>query len=168
MTETRKVTGLLGVVAAEAEGAEWEVSTALQNGVVPGMGLGASPDAIRWAQQGWLAEEKARRTQKPKRAANRPPKDRYMDIDCIRAFSAWRMAQQLRKLLPECDIGGGIRISNRELIRLMQGVEAKIPVAPKERLFPMASTSLETSVSRGRGKLEVDKLWRSAVCEKLL
>ena len=123
MTETRKVTGLLGAVAAEAEGAEWEVSTALQNGVVPGMGLGASPDAISWAQQGWLDEEKARRTQKPKRAANRPPKDRYMDIDCIRAFSAWRMAQQLRKLLPECDIGGGIRISNRELIRLMQGVD---------------------------------------------
>ena len=164
MTEKRQVRGLLDVIAAEFEGAEWEF-------IEPPLGLGFSttPEARRWATIGYLTERLAEldaQTAKHKQRKGRPSKGQYEDIGCERALRLWCLAHHIDAIVrkaahnPRC----GVKITTRELIQL-----AKIVEPTPQRLFGthIVDTTLEQSVSRGRTILEIDDEWRSEVCEKI-
>ena len=54
MTKSKPVRGLLDYISLKpGEKPEWEP---ISESYVPGMGLGASKDAIRWAYKGYLVE----------------------------------------------------------------------------------------------------------------
>jgi|GEM_PF-3289096 len=154
----RKVRGLLGVLEAEADQEAWELES-FSADFVPGMGLGATKEATRWAWLGMQREfgriiKKAGRKKEPIKKT-KPAK---------RAFAAWRMCQKLRKDagLPDA------AFTNRELILHCQKHETDLGLKLSERLFPNDSATLEASLSTGKALLEIDKRWNSKVCEKLL
>lgn len=56
MKEPRKVRGLLDFIDAEASGEDWEFETPSAD-YVPGLGLGATKEARRWALLGYCTEQ---------------------------------------------------------------------------------------------------------------
>ena len=157
MTSKRQVRGLLEVVEAEAKGEEWELA-AQTLGDALGLGLGATEQAKRWALIGIEHEAKMQL----RRPAHRPKKESITKIDSIRAFAAWQMCWHLRGLANKPNA----RITNRELIRVIQIVEQEKSLGAGERLFPEHGNS-EASLSRGKKILEIDGDWNSKVCEEL-
>lgn len=160
MTETRKVTGLLGAVAAEAEGAEWEVSTALQNGVVPGMGLGASPDAIRWARLGYTLEveeilQKMGKVRKQKKG--RPKKSEVLNKGNVRAFHMWLELRCMPLSFRSSE-------TNRSLIAWI--ISRQDLPKSAQKLWPPGNTALEKSLSAGRQYWDINDAWESEKCAK--
>ncbi|MEL7281063.1 MAG: hypothetical protein AAFY35_16570 [Pseudomonadota bacterium] len=125
---------------------------------VHGLGLGVSPDAHRLAFLGlfYVAVMEAKKIQA--RPLGRPEKDPLLSKDAIRAFALWRM----RNGFP-ARLNG--KISNREMIRLYRIVEESMDLPTEERLFPAGN--LESSVSRGKGILNISDDWQSVVCEKI-
>ena len=101
---------------------------------------------------------------KPKRRGA-PPKVRYQNVHCERAFWLWVLAKNV-------STAQGMRLdrnslTNRELIRVARSMGDKIP--NHKRLFQIGSDeTLETSVSRGIEELKIDDAWQSDVCEKIL
>lgn len=159
----RKVNGLLDAVVSESAGEEWEVAEHSPE-FVPGMGLGATKQAIRWAYLGMLQEDRAILKRVFKKPLGRPKKHPYQGKDAIRAFAAWRMCGGLRDVL---DKPNGI-ITNRELIRVISLLEDRLGVPRRERLFTAYESTNEQSLSRGKKTLEIDDNWNSKVCDKLL
>ena len=157
MTSKRHVRGRLEVVEAEAKGEEGGLAAQTLVDAL-GLGLGATEQAKRWALIGMEHEAKMQL----RRPANRPKKESITKIDSIRAFAAWRMCWHLRGLANKPNA----RITNRELIRVIQVVEQEKSLGAGERLFPEHGNP-EASLSRGKKILEIDGDWNSKVCEKL-
>lgn len=160
MKEPRKVRGLLEVLETEANGEEWELESPSAE-FVPGMGLGATKDATRWA---WLGYQKELGRTFKKRGRNtiEPVKSK----PARRAFHAWKMCKKLRAESGQDDA----IFSNRELIAKCQEYERDLGLDAKDRLFrdSVGQSTLDSSLSVGKGLLEIDERWNSEVCEKIL
>lgn len=159
MTETRKVRGLLDVVEAEAEGVAWEVANFEVAGLVPGMGKGASPEAIRWAYRGYRLEIEERLHElqlSARRGKGRPQRPEELHIGNMRAFHMWLEV----RCMP---LSFRTKETNRSLITWMCGREDLSKTARK--LWPQENTALEKSLSAGRRYWEINARWESAKCE---
>lgn len=154
----RKVRGLLDVTAAEAAGEEWVVESPSSE-FFPGMGFGAMPEATEYAYRGWIEKKK----RAPRRKRGRPKLQPGLNIDCIRAFAAWEMCQNLRRTMRRPNAN----IPVKELISAIQFVENRLDFRPEKRLFPGTTANLDQSVSRGKRNLGIDRQWNSETCEEI-
>lgn len=118
----------------------------------------------RWAQFGKLAFEHKTLSDALRKPVGRPPKSTLRSDDVLRALCAWDFVRRtrIRKSNPD------LNMTNREVIRLLVLLETKLEMPFADRLFGASSDTLETSLSRGRTLLEIDKFWNSEVCAKLL
>ncbi|MDB4101123.1 hypothetical protein N9567_03280 [Planktomarina temperata] len=124
---------------------------------VPGMGIGASKDALRWATAGMLDE--LLRNQKNRKPFGRPVRD-FMDKVCNRrAFMLWALVN-INPISPNLKFA-----SNRELLNIMLMLRKFGPDITD--YFPNTTDNLEPSISRGRTALEIGQMWQSTVCEKV-
>ena len=152
----KQVRGLLDYITLE-DGEDWEFPTLSENYMF-GMGLGASKDAIRWAFKGYMLEMNENMSAFQKKIG-RPKKSEYGSIDCIRAMYIWLYVYKINKQVD-------LSLKNRHLIKQMQFLgEWDSRIA---KVFPPEHSRLQSSVSNGKTKLEIDDKWRSKVCEKLL
>jgi len=165
VSEKRKVRGLLDMLDAEQQEQPWEWE-ADPRGVVPGMGLGATAQATRWALLGMQVEAKAAIENALKRGVGRPGKGDRGGIDERRAFALWMLVKMQRQGLLPKPPG---RSSNRALIEQYREIE-KQDGEENPRLFGTGDLkSLEQSVARGRSALGIKgNEWKSEVCEKLI
>lgn len=128
------------------------------NDSIPGIGLGATPQVMKWARLGRMYE-KQMRLAKPD-IVGRPTVGEF-NKDASRAFGMWQIAQMLKKL-------GYKRISNRALIRFLAKFEEHYRVPMRSRKFPQKSGgSYEQSISRGKRALGIDKDWYSERCNEI-
>jgi len=124
---------------------------------VPGMGIGASKDALRWATAGMLDE--LLRNQKNRKPFGRPVRD-FMDKVCNRrAFMLWALVN-INPISPNLKFA-----SNRELLNIMLMLRKFGPDITD--YFPNTTDNLEPSISRGRTALGIGQMWQSTVCEKV-
>jgi len=157
MTSKKQVRGLLDVIEAEAQGEEWELAEQALGDAL-GLGLDTTEQAKRWALIGRVYETQ----RKLRRPAHRPKQDPLTHKDANRAFGAWQMYWNLRRIFNNPKA----RITNRELIRIIQVVEQAKSLNAGERLFPEHGNS-DASLSRGKKILGIDDDWNSKVCEEL-
>lgn len=159
MSEKRTVRGLLDYSEAVASGQEWEFEEP-SPAYVPGLGLGTTDDARRWAWLGYMTEKRTRIDSllKPKRG--RPRKPPIGSKDAWRAFRLWMVAREFSE-------SERAALTNRQLIQVVTAVEDYMNVPNGLRAFPKAG-SHEQSVSRGKKALGIDSHWNSAVCEKIV
>lgn len=95
-----------------------------------------------------------------------PPKHKYGNVDCQRAFQIWWLANNIKKALGKPLHNGSIK--TRDLIHLAWKLRSKLP--DFEKLFPIGTGQLETleqSISRGRKILMIDDRWHSTTCEEI-
>lgn len=151
---TRKVRGLLDIMTAEADRADWEFEKPSAD-YLPGLGLGATPEARRWAWLGYCAEK----AQWQKRKRGRPRKSNLSDVDCYRAYVCWLVVKSL----------GARRVQNREAIRLVRLIDDHLSIPVDKRAFPPSITdeSAEQSLSRGRRKAGMNVDWQSDYFEAI-
>ena len=152
----KQVHGLLDYMTLK-DGEDWKF-TPLSEEYMIGMGLGASREATRWAYKSYMLELQQTWTSYIKRVG-RKKKPEYGNIDCQRAMLIW---VYLNKMKPNPNTS----LKNRHLISLMQSLgksDSRI-----KKLFPEGHSRLQSSVSAGKTKLEIDDRWRSKVCEKLI
>jgi len=124
---------------------------------VPGMGIGASKDALRWATAGMLDE--LLRNQKNRKPFGRPVRD-FMDKVCNRrAFMLWALVN-INPISPNLKFA-----SNRELLNIMLMLRKFGPDITD--YFPNTTDNLEPSISKGRTALGIGQMWQSTVCEKV-
>ena len=152
----KQVRGLLDYMALE-DGEDWEFPPLSENYMF-GMGLGASKDAIRWAFKGYMLEMAENMAAFQKKVGRRR-KSKYGNIDCIRAMYIWLYVHKINKQ-------ANLSLKNRHLIEQMQDLGKRDSRIAK--VFPAEHERLESSVSAGKTKLEIDDRWRSKVCEKLI
>lgn len=158
MTGPRKVRGLIDFIEAEASGEVWEFDEPSPE-YVPGMGLGATKEATRWAWMGYQLERMLLINLHLKQRRGRPAKSPIQTKDALRAFTLWRLAQRI-------NADARRNVTNRELIALAIHIEESLGVPFPERVFPKAG-SYDASVSKGRRALEINDAWHSQVCEKI-
>ena len=126
---------------------------------VPEMGIGATPDAIRWATIGYL-NELLRDYEKINAAPVGRPTSEFMDkVPQRRAFMLWALVNR-DPISPNLR-----RASTRELINVMLLLRNFGPDITK--YFPNTTDNLEPSISRGRSILCIGPQWQSQVCEKI-
>lgn len=123
-----------------------------------GLGWGATDQARRWASMGKALEAEMLR----RRPAHRPKQDPLTHKDALRAFAAWEMCWNLRRILGDPKA----HFSNRELVRVIQLVEKALDIANDERLFPDHG-NFDAALSRGRDILGIVDDWHCPVCEEL-
>ena len=123
-----------------------------------GLGWGATDQGRRWALIGQAYEEQM----KLRRPAHRPNQDPLTHKDAIRAFAAWQMCWNLRRIVGNPKA----HISNRELMRAIQFVENKMSLDASEKIFPDRGNP-DASLSRGKKILEIDGDWNSKVCDEV-
>ena len=152
----KQVRGLLDYMALE-DGEYWEFPPLSENYMF-GMGLGASKDAIRWAFKGYMLEM-AQNMATIKKKVGRRKKSEYGSIDFIRAMYIWLYVHKINKQ-------AALSLKNWHLIKQMQLLGKRDSRIAK--VFPPEHSRLQSSVSTGKTKLEIDDQWRSEVCEKLL
>ncbi len=139
---------------------------------VPGIGLGASERARRWASLGmiidnerfWPLVENAIASYgiaseaefENRRKVGRPNKGELGSKDCWRAYTLWR----LRKQYPQCK-------TVKSLVNLAAQFEKILKRTPTECGFYLSNTdNIEQSVSRGKKALGIDRNWHSETCEQ--
>ena len=148
-------TGNFGLLTAHApKPFNGNLSSAIH---VPGIGIGASRDAIRWATIGMLDE--LSHQYKSMTPIGRPASDFMNKVSNRRAFMLWALVNK-NPISPNLKLA-----SNRELIDIMillRGFEPCI-----KDYFPNTTDNLEPSVSRGRTALNIGQMWQSEVCEKV-
>ena len=88
------------------------------------------------------------RTRPPINKGGRPRKTYH--IDERRAYCLWLIAKEISE-------DKRAKITNRKLIELAHKM-------PFRGLFTSSQQTLETSISRGKKTLKIDKFWRSKVC----
>ena len=123
-----------------------------------GLGWGATDQARSWALMGKALEAEMLR----RRPAHRPKSDPLTHKDTLRAFAAWEMCWNLRRILGDPKA----QISNRELIRVIQLVEKALCIDRDEKLFAEGG-NFDASLSRGRDILGIVADWHCQVCEEL-
>jgi hypothetical protein len=162
MADKRIVKGLLDVVDAEA-GEAWE----LDPDTIVGMGLGASPDAVRWARLGRHFEliqgTRSIRIEPKKRDRGQPKKAVAMTNDVLRALVLYLTFCALRKSQGVSD-NAKIKIGLFALIDLATGS------FPTNGLFdkPTAKNKMHESVKRGRMICEIDEFWRGKPSQEIV
>ena len=124
---------------------------------VPGMGIGASKDALRGATAGMLDE--LLRNQKNRKPFGRPVRDFMEKVDNRRAFMLWALVN-IDPISPNLKFA-----SNRELLNIMLMLRKFGPDITD--YFPNTTDNLEQSISRGRTALGIGQMWESKVCEKV-
>jgi hypothetical protein len=144
---------------------------ASDNGVW-GMGLGATPQARRWAAIGMAFDRqpilrkilaaglKSEFIATPKRGRGRPKAESLADADCYRAYSCWNAVR----------LWGRPDYTNKRAIALVIEIERILMLNGERIELPfsrMVQSNLEESVSRGKGKLEIGRDWKSARCERI-
>jgi len=164
MTKSKPVRGLLDYISLKPdEKPEWEP---ISESYVPGMGLGASKDAIRWAYKGYLVERyqqqekviaqiKAQMKQNTK--IGPPEKTPELRVDNLRAYYLWFLVRDWAESF-RCEL------TSRRAIEL-----AKMqPVTGKTKAIwgHQESPSIEQSVSRGKSFWRIDNSWNSERCEQ--
>ncbi len=161
MADKKQVRGLMDLIPAMAEGVEWEYI-----GPPIGLGLGATPDAQRWAEIGYLQEQLWTLKAATKRKRGRPRKESRLSADSMRAFILWCLANGVRPTAKQLNLRpkNGTRFTNRELIQEAK----KLPINPVT-LFRgnVCERTIEQSVARGRTALRINHRWQSKVCEKM-
>ena len=88
------------------------------------------------------------RTKPPINKGGRPRKTYH--IDERRAYCLWLIAKEMSE-------DKRAKITNRKLIELAHKM-------PFRGLFTSSQQTLETSISRGKKTLKIDKFWNSKVC----
>ena len=124
---------------------------------VPGMGIGASKDALRWATAGMLDELLC--NQKNKKPFGRPVRYFMEQVDNRRAFMLWALVN-IDTISPNLKFA-----SNRELLNIMLMLRKFGPDITD--YFPNTTANIEQSISRGRTALGIGQMWESKVCEKV-
>jgi hypothetical protein len=162
MTKPKQIRGLLDYIGLKpGEEFEWEPAS---ESYVPGMGLGASEDAIRWAYRGIVEERSERLLEtisslaRPAKKKGAPQKTPEFRSDNLRTFYLWYIIRDL-PLSFRCEI------TNRRAIELAAGN----PVIDKTKLlFPdnYEVATIEQSVSRGKSFWRIDDCWNSKRCEQ--
>ncbi|MDB2608962.1 hypothetical protein N9Y85_02475 [Paracoccaceae bacterium] len=159
----KRVRGLFDYMELK-EGEQWEWEPPSED-YVAGMGFGASKEATRWAYKGYLLENAHALRAISSQKTGRPRKGKFEDIGSRRAYAIW---QYVQNNVPE-ELRAGV--TNRKLIGTMQSIQNALEQTMVEHdrsLFPMNEAGIEFSVSRGKSKLRIDKIWNSKVCEKLM
>lgn len=164
MTDKQRVRGLLDLPSSDFFGEGWDLAEPSPE-FVPGMGLGATEQARRWAWLGMQAETAAEIKRALRRPPHRPRKDQLSTTDAIRAYSLWRICHRLRHQWGKPR--ARIEVTNRELIRWHREIETALEVPKHKQLFAKPDQTIEPSVSKGRGILQIDDHWNSAVCEEV-
>lgn len=117
-------------------------------------------DLTRWVTLGILYEQSLRlKGYKRPRGRPKKPASKIQSLDAWRAFILWNYAQKL-------SVDARSKVSNRELIAFAAKVEGMLSVPNQERAFPPGG-DFESSISRGKSALEIDKNWTSALCEEI-
>lgn len=155
----RKIRGLFDIIDAQAKGEDWELE-AISEDFIPGLGVGATDEARRWAWLGYRYEMLEAVKVRLKRKRGPPTKDAYLTLDAKRARYLWAFADTLTK-------GKGGKISSRALIQLAVEVAKSTANPELKRLFLVAD-NVEYSVSRGKKIMDIDAQWCSKVCEQLM
>lgn len=158
MTKKRMPDSPLDKLPSRHEGLDSELLHPREHSV-PGMGLGATPQACRWAWIGFNIEMRNAIDGSIARPRGRPAKEPIGTKDAWRAWTLWRIAQNLEEQTRK-------NITNRELIDLASRVENELCIPNSERAFPPGG-EFEQSVSRGRTMLEIGDDWKSELCEKI-
>ena len=151
----KTVRGLLHTIGLEPK--DWEFEPISEH-YVPGIGLGATDDAKRWAYDGYTLEANSRLEKAigiSKRKNGRPKKSEEQKYDSLRAFHMWL---ELRGM-PETFRA---RHTNRELIAWIQNRD---DLSPSVMKLWKVSDSLERSLSIGRTFWVLTDDWQSQRCE---
>ena len=151
----KQVRGLFDYLALK-EGEDWEIAPNSEN-FVHGMGLGATKEATRWAYIGYNYELAQKIKGYSKKLKGRPKLSQYRDIDCRRAYALWLYVQNtIEEDLRE-------KVKNRHLIEWFKTIHKN------ENIYSdlFNESNVESSVSRGRKKLEINSKWQRKVCEKI-
>lgn len=156
MREKRKVRGILGIIEAELDGLEWE----LEPSTVPGLGLGATEDARRWAEIGRNIEALAplsyEEPKAVKRGRGQPKKSPLATNDSLRAFVLYVAARRIRA-------ARGMSQNEPLEISLPRLIDEAVKMFPDDLTFrrSLATNKLYQSVKRGRTVQGIDEAWRS-------
>lgn len=153
MNEGKKLRGLLHIEGSDTDAPEHALTD-----LALGLGLGATDRARQWALVGFALEQE----RKLRRPAHRPKQDPITHTDAIRAFGAWQMCWNLRRILGKPNA----HIKNRELVRIIRLVEEALAIPQLEQLFPERG-DIDASLSRGKKILGIDDDWNSEVCEEV-
>ena len=102
---------------------------------VPGMGIGASKDALRWATAGMLDE--LLRNQKNEKPFGRPVRDFMENVENRRTFMLWALVN-IDPISPNLKFA-----SNRELLNIMLMLRKFGPDITD--YFPNTTANLETA-----------------------
>lgn len=155
---TKKIIrGLLDLVDLE-EGEDWEFEKPSES-YMPGMGLGATPDAIRWAYKGYQLERNQiieNVLSLTKTGRGRPKISDKVKKPQMRAFVMWAELRAYPEAFRK-------HASNRELIHWMRSRKDLLPEAAK---LWSGHSNLERSLSEGRSYWEIDDKWESEKCEE--
>ena len=164
MREPKQIRGILDYISLKpGEEFEWEP---ISESYVPGMGLGASKDAMRWAYKGFMLEgaelaQKAAKKLEPQilelNVGGAPKKKALRTDDGRRAFFLWFIL----RVYPEDDRCG---LTNRRAIQL--AAQAHVPGKKKALWTKGQLSTVEQSVSRGKLLWQIDKCWNSEKCKK--
>ncbi len=154
MTQIRLARGLLEMGPEETRGVEWDWAPPDDNSV-PGMGYGASDEAILWAKIGreyfWLQAIK-KILNPPKKKGRKKLSPRF-NINCRRALICyWKV-----HFASDREANSW---TNRELLAWAT-TDKRV-----SRLFRSVENTLETSLSKGKSELGINDNWESPVCEK--
>lgn len=152
----RTARGIMDHVQAVQDDVEWEQ---LSVDYVPGMGLGATKQATRWAYIGYCMEMEQFIKSVLTKKRGRPPKSELASIDARRAFLLWKMVNQTFS-------DSRLNCTVDTLINMVIAVEEHLKLPMRERAFPPGG-SYASSISRGKKILEIDANWNSQVCEKI-
>lgn len=169
---TKKVVrGLLDIVGLEDD--EWELKKPSEN-FMYGMGLGASPEATRWAYKGYilellLASEPSQREnvnlllQTRKKMRGGQLKKSRQTNDAKRAFVLYATVERIREV-KNLSRESKIEFPLNELIELTE------QLFPTYELFkkPTYKNKMLASVKRGREIWGIDKYWRGPSLQSLL
>ena len=164
MKKLKQVRGIFDYLLLKP-GEEYEMAP-VSEGYVPGMGLGASEDAIRWAYKGHqlerrehLVELDAQIIAKPKQSAKIgwPQKTPELRIDNQRAYVLWLIVRNYSESYR-------LELTNRRAIKLAR--EHNFEGKTKACWLYREDASIEQSVSRGKAFWEIDSCWNSQKCEQ--
>ncbi|WP_425084027.1 hypothetical protein [Ruegeria profundi] len=154
----RKMRGILDTGQSDHDNFEQQWEEPSEN-YVPGMGTGATRQAIRWAYIGYCVEREHFIQCALTNPKGRPAKDPLASKDAYRAFLLWKMVNQT--------IGGTkLNCSIGTLVSMAIAVEERLNLPMQARAFP-PSGSYASSISRGKKILEIDSDWNSEICEKI-
>ena len=147
------------------EGNDGVVTPEISQTYVPGMGLGATKQATRWAYLGYKIETEARlkealalvkRKTRKSETGGAPYKKEEFKMDNQRALLLWLLAREYPENFRR-------ELTNRKSIQM-----AKMRWTVGRTMFALgvADTTNEQSVSRGKAFWGIDKSWNSKKLEE--